>query len=332
MTELQDHGPIRTVFFGTPDYAVPCLRALAADPRFEVSLVVTQPDRRAGRGKQLKPPPVKVAAEGLRIPVYQPATLRDAESREPLERANADVFVVAAFGLIFGKKSLAIPRQGTINLHASILPRYRGAAPVTAAILNGDRETGVSLMVVELGLDSGPVIDVARVPIEFDDTTESLTSKLARAGARLAVERIPAFVRGERLAVPQAENGVSTVRQLEKQDGRIDWGASAETIERMVRAMWPWPRAWAGLRGEPVQIHAAVIAPTESGLDPGTILVDKREVRVTTGSGDLRLIAVQPAGGKPISPTVWTTGKRIASGERFDFSPPSGLPPLIQEL
>jgi methionyl-tRNA formyltransferase len=308
------------------------LQALAADPCFEIPLVVTQPDRPAGRGKQLKPPPVKVAAEALGLPVYQPATLRDAESRESLERANADIFVVAAFGLIFGKKSLAIPRHGAINLHASILPRYRGAAPVTAAILNGDRETGVSLMVVELGLDSGPVIDVTRVPVAPGDTTESLTQKLAWAGAHLAVDAIPAFVRGQLLAVPQPESGISAVRQLEKQDGRIDWGKPAETVERTVRAMWPWPRAWSELRGEMVQIHAAAVAPGTSGREPGTLLVEKRDVRIATGSGDLRLITVQPAGGKPMPAAAWVTGKRLESGERFEPSPPNSLPPLIQEV
>jgi methionyl-tRNA formyltransferase len=326
-------GSIRTVFLGTPEYAVPCLRALAADARFEIELVVTQPDRPSGRGRQLQAPPVKTAAESLGLPVYQPSTLRDVGSRAPLEQASADVFVVAAFGLIFGKESLAIPRYGTINLHASLLPKYRGAAPINAAILEGDAETGVSLMLIELGLDTGPVIDVARVPIDRDDTTESLTIKLANAGAALAVEAIPRFVRGEIEAVPQPEAGASAVRQLEKSDGWIDWNGSAAAIERMVRAMWPWPRAWTQFRGEPIQIHRADVAETTSGDLPGTLRVENKRVLVSTGDRDLILLTVQPAGGKAIPAPVWANGKRVASGERFETEPPSpGATPLIEHL
>jgi len=178
---------IRVVFFGTPEYAVPALAALAEDPRFTVVLVVTQPDRPAGRGHALLPPPVKMEALQRGLRVYQPESLRRHSEREPLIEADADVFVVAAFGLIFGKRTLALPRMGCLNLHASLLPKYRGASPVAAAILQGDRETGVSLMLMDEGLDTGPVIATATIAIDLADTTESLTARLAGVAARMGL-------------------------------------------------------------------------------------------------------------------------------------------------
>lgn len=322
--------PIRVVYFGTPTYAVPALGALAADPRYEVVLIVTQPDRPAGRGNRVSPSPVKTCAGELGIPVYQPASLRDESARRPLAEARADLFVVAAYGLIFGARTLALPRFGCLNLHASLLPAYRGASPVAAAILSGDAVTGVSLMVMEQGLDTGPVVDRITVPILSSDTTESLTATLAEAAAALVVPSAEAYFRGARLAEPQDGSHATLVRQLVKADGWIDWGASAVELDRHVRAMWAWPRAWTTFREEPLQIHAAAPLQEKLGALPGSLIVDDLALRVACGVGSLRLITVQPAAAKPMPGLAWAIGKRLRPGDRLGLvGAPSPLPPLI---
>jgi len=325
--------PLRIVFFGTPDYAVPALRALAADTRYDVALVVTQPDRPAGRGNRLQSPPVKRFAETQGIPVYQPTSLRDESARRPLAEAEADLFVVAAYGLIFGGKTLAMPRHGCLNLHASLLPAYRGASPVAAAILSGDARTGVSLMVMEPGLDTGPVVDQVSLAIQVADTTESLTTKLAHAAADLLVESAIAFVRGDRTPKPQDATAATITRQLVKADGWIDWQEHADQLDRLVRAMWPWPRAWTTFRDEPLQVHSAT--PNQEGVSvvPGSIVLESGSLIVACGSGSLRLETVLGAGGKPMPGHVWATGRRIGADERLGVggTPPS-KPPLIKRV
>ncbi|MEA2586918.1 MAG: methionyl-tRNA formyltransferase [Thermomicrobiales bacterium] len=324
---------IRTVFFGTPTYAVPALRALADDPRYDVVLVVTQPDRPAGRGRQLQQPPVKLAAERLGIEIYQPRSLRDASARQPLADADADLFVVAAYGLIFGPKTLALPRYGSLNLHASLLPAYRGASPVTAAILSGDAMTGVSLMVMESGLDTGPVVDRVSVPIAGTDTTESLTAKLAAAAAGLVVSSADRFVSGDVRPEPQDDQDATKVRQLVKADGWLDWEDSAAKLERTVRAMWPWPRAWTTFQGELLQVHQASTLTQPSDVPIGAIAFDGKEVAVACGEGALRLDVVQPAGGKPIPGAVWAAGRRVSTGERLGLEDaPETPPPMITRV
>jgi methionyl-tRNA formyltransferase len=298
--------PISLVFFGTPAYAVPALRALSGDDRFDVRLVVTQPDRPAGRGHRLTSPAVKAAAEEIGLPVYQPETLRDEASRAPLVEAEADVFVVAAYGLIFGRKTLATPRRGCLNLHASILPAYRGAAPIPAAILSGDAETGVTLMEMEVGLDTGAIVSVARTPIVSDDTTESLTARLGDLGGRLVVDALPGWYSGVLTAWPQPDRA-SAVRMLSKADGGINWSQTAEVIERRVRAMWPWPRAWTLLDGTLIQIHAAV-AVDSPHAPPGLVRVRGRQVLVETGVGALVLETVQLPGGNRSRPSTSQRG------------------------
>ncbi len=320
---------IRVVFFGTPEYAVPTLAALSEHPWFSVTLVVTQPDRPAGRGHLPHPSPVKVEALRRGLPIYQPETLRRFSDREPLIAADADVFVVAAFGLIFGKRTLAVPRFGSLNLHASLLPKYRGASPVVAAVLEGDQETGVSLMLMDEGLDTGPVVATAAVRIDPTDTTESLTGKLAEVGARLAVEAIPRFVAGELPAIPQPERGASRVRPLTKTDGWLRWERPASELERQVRAMWPWPRAWTTVGGSPLQIHRATVLD-HVNLVPGQLVVTKREVWVACGQGALRLDIVQPAGGKPMPGPTWAAGRRMESGIILgQEGDPGPVPPLV---
>jgi methionyl-tRNA formyltransferase len=323
---------IRIVFFGTPAYAVPALQALARDPRYDVALAVTQPDRPAGRGRGLQSPAVKTAAETLGVETYQPESLRSAEARAPLAATGADLFVVAAYGLIFGRTTLTIPRYGCLNLHASLLPAYRGASPVTAAIMSGDQATGVSLMVMDTGLDTGPVVDLAATPISPTDTTESLTAKLADVAATLVVASTEPFVRGELIPHPQDASRATKVRPLLKADGWLDWHDPAEHLERRVRAMWPWPRAWTTFRRQSLQVHSATALPEHGGTSVGTVELSRGELIVGTGKGAMLLNIVQPAGGKSLPGSVWARGKRIETGEQLGHEgAPEPSPPLITE-
>lgn len=329
---LPSSSRLRIVFFGTPGYAVPALRRLAESPQFEIRLVVTQPDRPAGRGRKLTAPPVKIEAERLGLPVYQPDSLRTEFARRPLANAGADAFVVAAYGLIFGPKTLAIPTLGCLNLHASLLPAYRGASPISAAILNGDRETGVTLMLMERGLDTGPMIAIAPVPIAPDDTTASLTVRLSEAGAVLAAEAILEFMDGNLKAVPQPTTGASEVRPLTKADGQLDWSRSAAGLERTVRAMWPWPRAWSSLGGTTIQIHKARVIESP-GSEPGAITVRANKLIVACGEASLRLDLVQLPGGKPVPGRQLAESLRLADGARFESSVGANdRPPIIRVL
>jgi methionyl-tRNA formyltransferase len=320
---------------GTPDYACPPLETLARAAGVEVALVVTQPDRSAGRGRKLLAPPVKVAAEQLGLPVYQAATLKTAELRQPIVDARPDLIVVAAFGLILGRSILELPSLGCINLHASLLPRYRGAAPISAAILRGDPTTGVTLMGMERGLDTGPIHATMDVDIHQFDTTESLTDRLAIVAADLLAEHMEELLDGSSSSTPQPP-GATLTRPLVKADGWIDWTASAEQIEHHVRAMWPWPRAWTTLpSGEPFQIHAASIEPSDpnSNDDPGTMRTMRGNLLIQCGGGTLMIQRGQLPGGKPL------TGSQLAT--RSDFretlqlglgEPPATPGPLIVEV
>ncbi|HET9661907.1 MAG TPA: methionyl-tRNA formyltransferase [Thermomicrobiales bacterium] len=292
--------PIRIVFFGTPAYAVPALEALAADNRVRIPLVVSQPDRPAGRGRRLTAPAVKQTALSLGLPVYQPETLRTENDRTPIAGASADLFVVAAFGKIFGPKLLALPRIGSVNLHASILPDYRGASPISAAILEGGFRTGVTLMGMETGLDTGPILAQRSVDIESFDTTASLTPKLAQLGARLLIDSLDELVSGQLTPIVQDDTEASLTRPMAKADGWIDWSQPAEVIERQIRAMWDWPRAWTTFEGSPLQIHQATILPESAGDAPGQIVLRSEGAAVATGSGQVLIVLGQAAGGKPL--------------------------------
>lgn len=329
-------GPIRVVFFGTPAFAVPSLRRLVADDRFDVGLVVTQPDRPAGRGRKQEPSPVKRAADGFQIPIYQPETLRSPELRAPLQAVHADVFVVSAYGLIFGPKTLAIPRHGCVNVHASLLPRYRGASPITAAILAGDDKTGVTLMVMDAGLDTGPTLGRAESPIAPGDTTADLIERLAGLGADLLEGCLSAFIAGRLSPRPQPANDVSVTRPLVKADGWLRWQLPAPELQRRVRAMWPWPRAWTLLDGQPFQVHTAeaVTTPSEDlGVRAGTLVDVDGEPAVVCGDGVLVLQRVQPAGGKAMDGRSFLAGRRYALTQVLGAgSEPPPTPPLVRPL
>jgi len=318
----------RIVYSGTPEYAVPALEHLATDERFDIALVVTQPDRPAGRGHKLTSPPVKAAAERHGIAVYQPDSLRTADVRLPLVEAQADLFVVAAYGLIFGEKTLAIPKIACVNLHASILPAYRGASPITAAILEGKKSTGVSLMVMERGLDSGPVIAIEEIPIGPDETTGSLTAQLATVGAHLVQYQLARFAAGEIWPEPQADDGISFVRPLTKSDGWINWSSPAIEIERHVRAMWPWPRSWTEIEGKIVQIHECRVEEGDhyEKVAVGTIREHQGYPVVTCGEGSLRLLSVQLPGKQAIDARIALANRQIKTGSVLNGPAPVRTP------
>jgi len=248
---------LRLVFAGTPEFALPCLRA-CVDAPVDVVAVYTQPDRPAGRGRQLLASPVKQEALAAGIPVEQPETLKDIDARRQLRRYAADLLVVVAYGLILPRRVLALPRLGCWNVHASLLPRWRGAAPIQRAILAGDSESGVDLMQMEAGLDTGPILLERRTPIASDETGGSLHDRLAALGADVLAEGLARIAQGESLRPqPQAEAGVTYAHKIDKSEARLDWDESAIALERKVRAFNPWPIAEAVIQGERLRIWSA---------------------------------------------------------------------------
>ena len=302
----------RVVFMGTPDFAGPALQALSRVPGVTIPLVVTQPDRPVGRGRTLQSPPIKIMADSLGLPAYQVASLKAPEQRQPIVNAQPDLIVVAAFGLILGRSILNLPARGCVNLHASLLPKYRGASPISAAIAQGDQQTGVTLMRMERGLDTGPMLAVAREPILPNDTTSSLTARLADIAADLLLQHLAAILSGIAVETPQP-SGATLTRPLVKADGWIDWARSAIEIERHVRAMWPWPRAWTTLAGgTQFQIHEAQVEPATLDLVPGRAHSDRSGILVGCGARTtMRIHRGQLSGGKALD------GKQLAGGPAF---------------
>lgn len=302
----------RIIFLGTPDFAVPSLAALhATGPAhgWEVVAVGTQPDRPAGRGQQMAVSPVKQYALTHGLPVIQPASLRkDPAAVASLAALAPDLLVVAAYGLILPPDVLALPTFGCINVHASLLPAYRGASPITAAILDGQAETGVTIMLMDAGMDTGPSLRQARAPILPDDTTGSLSARLAQAGADLLVETLPHWLAGTLVATPQAElpGEPSSCRLIRKEAGRIDWNRPAVEIERMVRAYTPWPSAYATWRGEIFKVLAAAVL--EGSAEPGAVIATPAGPAVGTGEGLLLLKTVQAAGKRALPAAAFANG------------------------
>ncbi len=301
---------MRLVFAGTPDFAIPSLRAAAAHG--EVVAVYTQPDRPAGRGRGLAAPPVKLEAQRLGLPVLQPPTLRTVEARKALRELAPDLMIVVAYGLLLGPKVLATPTLGCWNVHASLLPRWRGAAPIQRAIEAGDAETGVCLMQMEQGLDTGPVLLSSAVPIGPEDTAGQLHDRLAELGARVLADGLALLRAGMRpAATPQPEAGVTYAHKLDKAEARLDWRQPAQVLARKVRAFHPWPVAEAQVGGDLLRIHGAVALPLAHAAAPGTVLHAGRPgIDVACGEGALRIRSLQRAGGKTITAADYLNARR----------------------
>jgi methionyl-tRNA formyltransferase len=308
---------MRIVFAGTPDFAVAALEALVGAGH-DVVAVLTQPDRPAGRGLAAAASPVKVAAARRGTPVLQPVTLKTPAAQDALRALAPDAFVVAAYGLILPQAVLDIPRLGAINIHASLLPRWRGAAPIQRALLAGDSETGISIMQMDAGLDTGPVLLREALPILPGDTAGTLQDRLAALGARLVVAALDGLARGTLVAAPQRVAGVAYAAKLEKQEARIDWTRPAVEIERQVRAFDPVPGATARVRGTEIKVWQAATV-SETGEPGAVIAIDPDGIVVAAGTGALRLEALQRAGGKRLSTRDFLRGFPLAVGERFEW-------------
>jgi methionyl-tRNA formyltransferase len=292
---------LRLAFAGTPEFSVPCFEACRASGA-ELVAVYTQPDRPAGRGRKLAPSPVKQAAMAAGVAVEQPESLKSTEVQQRLADYRPDLLVVVAYGLILPRKVLSIPRLGCWNVHASVLPRWRGAAPIQRAILAGDAESGVDLMQMEAGLDTGPVLLRRRTPIHRDDTGGSLHDRLAALGAEVLAEGLRRTLAGEALvATPQPADGVTYAHKLEKAEAKLDFRRPAIELERQVRAFDPWPVAEGEIAGESLRIWAACAIGLDHQAAPGNVLAAGREgIDIACGNGALRITAVQRAGGKRI--------------------------------
>jgi methionyl-tRNA formyltransferase len=313
----QSAAPLRVVFAGTPEFSVPCLEACRASGA-NVVAVYTQPDRPAGRGRKLTPSPVKQAALAANIPVEQPETLKTIEARETLAAYRPDLMVVVAYGLILSRKVLAIPRLGCWNVHASLLPRWRGAAPIQRAILAGDTESGVDLMQMEAGLDTGPVLLERRTPITRADTGGSLHDRLSSLGADVLTEGLRRVIAGEILqAHPQSETGVMYAHKLDKAEARLDFTRDALALEQQVRAFDPWPVAEAEIAGENVRIWAARAFAQTHAHAPGSVIASQRDgIDIACGEGALRVTALQRAGGKRITAADYLNARPELRGAR----------------
>jgi len=294
------------IFMGSPEFALLTLQTLAE--HYPVAGVVTQPDQPAGRGRVLTPPPVKILAEQLHLPVIQPRRLRHPEVLDQLRAWQPDLIVVAAFGQILRTSVLDLPPRGCINVHASLLPRWRGAAPIQAAILHGESETGVTIMKMDPGIDTGPTLSYRVLPIEPDDTGGTLSPKLAHLGAALLVETLPAYLRGELLPQPQDDSLATYAPMLKKEDGMLDFNELAEKLSWKVRAYHPWPGAFFEWAGGSLKVHRAHAEPGNVGI--GQLVKRGKLPAVGTSSGLLVLDEVQPAGKKSMPGQIFLNGIR----------------------
>ncbi|PQJ68338.1 methionyl-tRNA formyltransferase [Photobacterium angustum] len=293
--------PLRIVFAGTPDFAARHLAALLSS-QHQVVAVYTQPDRPAGRGKKLTASPVKNIALEHDIPVYQPASLRNEEAQQELAAIEADIMVVVAYGLLLPQEVLDTPRLGCINVHGSILPRWRGAAPIQRSIWAGDTETGVTIMQMDIGLDTGDMLKVATLPIEASDTSATMYEKLADLGPDALIDCLSDIANGTAVAVKQDDELANYAKKLSKEEAFIDWTMDAAAIERCVRAFNPWPMSYFTVAEQNIKVWQAVVEADNQGKAPGTILsADKQGILVATGNGALRLLSLQPPGKKAMT-------------------------------
>jgi len=305
----------RIVFMGTPDFSVPSLQALHAAGH-EIALVITRPDKPQGRGRKLDAPPVKKVAIGLKHTVIQPPTLRGEKILQTLKQVQADFFVVVAFGQILNETVLSMPRQGCINVHASLLPRYRGPAPIHWAVINGDPESGVTTMMMDKGLDTGDILLAARESIAATDTAGTLHDRLAQLGARLLCQTLDAFSEGTIRRISQEHSQATYAPLLKKSDGLIDWSKPAALIESFIRGMNPWPGAFTYWGNRRLKIFSAETVQTATTEPPGTVMKSPATgLTVATGQGALSILDIQEASGSRLPVSEFLRGCRIAPGE-----------------
>jgi methionyl-tRNA formyltransferase len=308
---------LRVLFCGTPEFALPSLQALIAAPDTSLEAVITQPDRPRGRGQEIATTPVKELALSFGIHVFQPEKIKSDSARDFIAEIAPDAVVIIAYGQIIPAALLEIPRLGWINVHASLLPRYRGAAPIQWAIINGDTRTGVTTMRIDAGLDTGPTLDSVEIEIGPDETAPELSKRLAVAGGALIVETLRKYERGEIEPRPQDNSLATHAPPLKKEDGRIDWSLSAQMIYNWIRGLDPWPGAYTTFRGQLCHIWGRPAA-LEHGLPVGTIVASGAETLVVCGEGtSLELESVRLEGRKRITARDFANGARIKPGEKF---------------
>lgn len=306
---------MKIVFMGTPDFAAMALEKLVSAGH-EITLVVTQPDKEKGRGKQVQKSDVKLVAEKYDIPVFQPVKIKTEESVEILRGYEADIFVVAAFGQILSKEILDMPKYGCVNIHASLLPRLRGAAPIQWSIIDGDEKTGVTIQQMDVGLDTGDILAVKEVEIASDETGGSLFDKLAIAGADLIVETLPLIEEGKITPVPQDESLSTYAKKLSKDMGLIDWNMPAVAIERLIRGCSPWPSSYSNIGGKSLKIWKAAVTDTKS--TPGEVSeVTKESITIGCGEGSLVVEELQLEGKKRMSVHDFLLGYHINVGDKL---------------
>ena len=322
---------MRIVFMGTPDFSVPALKALV-EAGHQVIAVVTQPDKPKGRGKEVQMTPVKIQAMEYGIPVYQPTKVREASFVEVLQGMEADVYVVIAFGQLLPKAVLELPKYGCINIHASLLPKYRGAAPIQWCVIDGERETGITTMMMDVGLDTGDMLEKTVIPIEEKETGGSLHDKLSLAGGALILSTLKKLEEGTLVRTPQTDEGTCYAKMLTKSLGDIDWNQSAVSIERLIRGLNPWPSAYTLWNGKTIKIWSADVTtsreaaaflsesgvPSETGITPGTVVCsDKHSLVVCTGDGLLSVRELQMEGKKRMDTPAFLRGYPIPEGDVF---------------
>ena len=309
---------MRVVFLGSGAFAIPCFEALL-DAGHEVKALVTQPDREKGRGRELAPPPLKPVAEARGVPVLQPRRIREPEAQETLRALQPEIQVVVAYGQILPQAVIDIPPRGTVNVHSSLLPKYRGAAPIHWAIANGERVTGVTTMQIDAGLDTGPTLLARETHIASEDTTASLEPRLARLGAEVLLETLSGLAEGRLTAVPQDHAKATHARVLEKEDGRLDWTLPAPLLDCRIRGFFPWPGAFTTHDGRTLKILRAQPLSGTPPADPGTVLdVSAEGLLVAAGGGSaLRLLEVQPESRRAMTAAAFAAGARVPPGARL---------------
>ncbi|HEV2489842.1 MAG TPA: methionyl-tRNA formyltransferase [Candidatus Acidoferrales bacterium] len=311
---------LRIVFCGTPAFGLPALKRILAEPDFSVEAVITQPDRPSGRGQKTASSPVKDAALNAGIHVFQPEKIRSDSARQFLERLAPDAVVIIAYGQIISKDLLQIPRLGWINLHASLLPKYRGAAPIQRAILNGDTRTGLTTIRIDAGLDTGRILQQIEMDIGADETAPELSARMAEAGAPLMLETLRKLARGEVSPVPQDNSRATLAPPLKKSEGLIEWSLPAPKIYNQIRALDPWPGAYTHFRDKTCHIWGRSVESPQDSVrgEPGAILADKENIFIVCGgSSRLHLEFVKPEGRNRMTAREFSSGARFKPGERF---------------